>query len=674
MNRNSIPKALQPSMRLYFIVLVVFAVLGVVFRSHWVLLVLCEAAILILLLVYTLISDRRRKARLVSYIENITGSADTVARDNVVNFPVPTVIYNLATDRILWSNDRFGEITGERDHLFEINMTDVAPTYSGSWLSEGHRECPGLTELGGRKYKIYGSIIRSDRSHSQREFLAVTYWVDVTDYAETYDEYSNSRPVGAIILLDNYDELLKGLAEKDKSALLSNIDGCISDWAGSCGGLLTKSDRDRYLFLFEERYLQNFIDSKFSLLEQVRKFTGAGGIRATVSIGLGKGGESFEECFRFASLSVEMALSRGGDQVVMKDRLNFEFFGGQSAEQDKSSSVKYRVLSNAFSELIGDASMVLVMGHKMADLDTIGAAVGVCSAARKLGVPYRIVYHPERNASVQLIEKLKALPEYAEAFISSQQAILKADSKTFLVVVDTNRPAQVESESLLISCNRVAVIDHHRRAADYIENPDISIHEPSASSASELVAELLQFILEPSDILPIEAEAVLSGIVLDTKNFTMRTGSRTFDTAAFLQRSGADPASVKRLLQSDMASARQRFGIISKAKDYGNGIALAKASSSADRIVIAKAADELLNITGINASFVLAPSGDGVTISGRSLGDVDVQQILEHLGGGGNRTTAGVQMADITMDNAYQQLTNAIDAYISYNTAAEPAN
>lgn len=671
MHKITLPKALQPSMRLYFFVLILFAGFGFLFRGHWILMVICEGSIIVLLLIFTIISDRKRKRELVSYIENITDSVGTAARDNMVNFPVPAVIYNISTDRILWSNTRFAELSGEREHLFEINLSDVIPDYDGTWLSEGNRESPRLTSHGGRKFKVFGSIIRSDRTNADRDFLAVTYWVDVTEFADTYEEYTNSRPVAAQILLDNYDELLKGLSEKDKSALLSSIDDRITEWASGCGGFLTKSDRDRYLFIFEDRFLPRLEEGRFSVLDSVRELTGSGGVRATLSIGLGKGGESFDEIFRFASLSLEMALSRGGDQVVLKDALNFTFYDSHSEEQGSSSSVRSRVMSGAFAELVKDASMVLVMGHKLADLDAVGAAAGVCCIARKQNIPCRIVVNREASFASQLVEKLEVLPEYEGVFISAQEAILMADSGTLLTVVDTNRPSQVESESLLISCNRVAVIDHHRRAADYIEKPDLNFHEPGASSACELLCELLQYIAEPADILPAEADAMLSGIVLDTKSFTIRTHSRTFDAAAFLERCGANTASVKLLLQSDMTDARLRYSIISEARDYGNGIALAVSDIPADRVVIAKAADELLNISGITTSFVLSPVEGGVAISGRGIGDVDVQQILEALGGGGNRSTAGVQLSGITSEEACGRLTEAVDAYLARNNIAQ---
>ena len=321
----------------------------------------------------------------------------------------------------------------------------------------------------------------------------------------------------------------------------------------------------------------------------------------------------------------------------------------------------------AFGELLSDASNVLIMGHKYADLDCIGAAAGVCCAARSRGKTAKIVIDAEKNAAKQLLSRMQSTDEYKNAFITVQDAILSADNRTLLVVVDTNRPDQVESETLLISCNHLAVIDHHRRAANYIENPDLNFHEPYASSASELVSEMLQYIVDQSEIMVMEAAAMLSGIVLDTKSFSIRTGSRTFDAAAFLRRVGADTADVKKLLQSDLDAAIVRYNIVSNAKEYQDGIAIAASETQATRVIIAQSADELLNIAGISASFVLAPTGDTISISGRSIGNTDVQQVLEHLGGGGNRSTAGAQLKDMTAAEAEKKLKEAIDEYLSYN-------
>lgn len=666
MNKK-ITSMFQPSMRLYFMILILFSVGTFFFGQHGRYLAIGEAVIIIFLGIYTSVSNKKRTGKLLTYLESVTDSMDSAAKDSLASFPMPAIIYSLNTSQILWSNSKFIEISGSRKHMFEVRIDDIVPGYNSKWLAEGKSECPGFVELGDRKYKVFGSIVRSERGSAEREFLAATYWIDVTEFAETYDEFINTRPVAAMILLDNYDELLKNLSEKDKSSLLSSIDDRISHWTEGCGGYLSKADRDRYIFIFENRYLKGFIDDKFSVLDSVRQLTGSGGVHATLSIGIGKDGSSLEENFRFASLSIEMALSRGGDQTVIKNKYNFEFFGGQSAEFEKRTKVKSRVMANAFGELLNDASNVFIMGHKFADLDCIGAAVGVCCAARSRGKEARIVVDLENNASKQLIDRMKTIQEYEHAFISAQEAILMADSKSLLVVVDTNRPDQVESETLLISCNRVAVIDHHRRAASYIENPDLNFHEPYSSSASELVSEMLQYIVDQSEILRFEAEALLAGIVLDTKSFSIRTGSRTFDAAAFLRRAGADTAEVKKLLQSDLHSALTRYSIVSNAIEYGHGIALAGSSLPADRVTIAKAADELLNISGITASFVMSPVGNNISISGRSIGDIDVQQILERLGGGGNRSTAGAQLTGTNVKLAMDRLTAAIDEYISYS-------
>jgi c-di-AMP phosphodiesterase-like protein len=455
--------------------------------------------------------------------------------------------------------------------------------------------------------------------------MATTYWVDITDLAERYDEFLGSRAVCAIILLDNYDEFFKNTDEKEKSALLSSIYDKIDKWAKDSSGILCKLDRDKYLYIFEERYIAKFAAEKFSLLDRVRESTTFGGLHATLSIGIGREGESFEENYRFASMAIEMALSRGGDQAVIKSKTNYEFYGGHSTEMEKRTKVKSRVMANAFGELISDASTVFVMGHRFADLDTVGAAAGVLCIARKRGKKAYIVIDEEKSAAGNLIARLKELPDYEDVFISAQDALLMADSRSLLVVVDTSRPEQVESESLLLSLNHLAVIDHHRRAATFIENATLNFHEPYASSASELVVEMMQYLVDQADILRVEAEALLAGIVLDTKSFAIRTGSRTFDAAAYLRRAGADTIEVKRLFQQDFDTTLERFALIQNARLYRNGIAIASSLKPEKRIIIAQTADELLNIEGVEASFVVSPDGENVNVSARSIGTVNVQ-------------------------------------------------
>ncbi|MBR2879386.1 MAG: DHH family phosphoesterase, partial [Oscillospiraceae bacterium] len=465
-------------------------------------------------------------------------------------------------------------------------------------------------------------------------------------------------------VVDNYDELIKGVTDRKRMELRGLIDEEISKWCEGKGGLLRRYDTDRYMFIFESRYMQDFTVNKFELLEKIHSIVSTSGVHVTLSIGVGCDGESFAENFAFANLAIEMALSRGGDQAVIKNRYNFEFFGGRGTEIETRTKVKSRVTANALAELMRSSGQIYAMGHKFSDLDSVGGAVGIVCMARKLGKTAKIVVDCEKTASQMLIDALKATEEYADVFITPDEAMVSADSRTLLVVVDTNRPEQVESLNLLESCTRVAVIDHHRRAASYIQNAALSFHEPNASSVCELISELLQEIVGQGDVTKMEAEAMLSGIVLDTKNFTIRTGERTFDAAAFLRRLGADTSDVKKLLQSDMDHTVARYKILQSAMVYRGNIAIAVQENEQDRVVAAQAADELLNISGIEASIVVYATNDGgVVVSARSIGDVNVQLILEKLGGGGNKGAAGAQVSNMSLREAVNTICTSIDEY-----------
>jgi c-di-AMP phosphodiesterase-like protein len=362
-----------------------------------------------------------------------------------------------------------------------------------------------------------------------------------------------------------------------------------------------------------------------------------------------------------------MSLSRGGDQAVVKNRVSFEFFGGRSKEVEKRTKVKSRVVATSLSRIIIDSSSVFVMGHAWSDIDSLGAAAGVVAIARKCGKQAYIVINEQQTMAEPLLQKLKESEAYAGVFIDEQTALLYSDNKSILVVVDCNRPEIVESAGLLRSMQRVVVIDHHRRAANYIETAVLVMHEPYASSASELVCELIQYICSPGDLLRCEAEAMMAGIVLDTKGFTMHTGMRTFEAAAFLRGAGADPIEIKRLFQSDMQSSMERYEIITNAQIVRESIAVAAVDRAADRVIAAQAADEMLSIIGIDASFVLFQSATGTDISGRSLDTINVQMILEKLGGGGHQNIAGAQLKDMPVTKALDLLVAAIDLYFEEN-------
>ena len=658
MNRK-LPQLFQPSLQLYFICLVLFALASALFS--WPLAVL-ELAIVILLGVYHRSGLRKRRREITKYIENITGNVDVATKDTMVNSPLPMVIFRPESGDIIWTNDRFLQLTDDREHLFDAKLETVIPGFDTRWLLEGKSECPTEVPLGARRFLVYGHLVRA--SEKGGGFLATTYWVDVTDLVNIRDRYQASRPVAAVLLLDNYEDLMKNLTENQRSTIYSELNARLDAWAAGTGGMLRRMERDRYLFLFEQQYLSRFVEQKFDILDTIHQVVSPSGLSATLSIGVGVDGDSFQELLQFANLSIEMALSRGGDQAVIRNKFTFEFFGGRSKETEKRTKVKSRVMANALSALVSDSSCLFIMGHRSPDNDCIGAAAGVFAIARKKGVPAHIIQEPGTPPSKVLTDRLMQQPEYKDCFLPSQEALLLMDNRSLVVVVDTNRPEQVQSQEVLESCNRIAVIDHHRRAATYIEGAALNYHEPYASSASELVTELLQYIADPTDLTRAEAEALLAGIVLDTKNFTMRTGGRTFEAAAFLRRSGADTAEVKKLFQNDLAGTITKYSIIQNAKLYRDHIAIAVAEKPVNRVIAAQAADELLNIIGIDASFVVAPDGDRVNISGRSMGDTNVQVILEQLGGGGNAASAGGQVSGKSMEEVAVELARAIDRYL----------
>ena len=656
---RKLPQLFQPSLQLYFICLFLFALVSALFS--WPLAVL-ELAIVILLGLYHRTGMRKRRREITKYIENITGNVDVATKDTMVNSPLPMVIFRPESGDIIWTNDRFLQLTGDKEHLFDAKLETVLPDFDTRWLLEGKSECPDEVKLGERRFLVYGHLVRA--SERGGGFLATTYWVDVTELANTRDRYQASRPVVAVLLLDNYEDLMKNLTENQRSTIYSEVNARLDAWAAGTGGMLRRTERDRYLFLFEQQYLSRFVDQKFDILDTIHQVISPSGLSATLSIGVGVDGASFQELLQFANLSIEMALSRGGDQAVIRNKFTFEFFGGRSKETEKRTKVKSRVMANALSALVSDSSHLFIMGHRSPDNDCIGAAAGVAAIARKKGVPAHIIQEPGSPPGKVLADRLRQLPEYKDAFLSSQEALLLMDNRSLVVVVDTNRPEQVQSTEVLESCNRIAVIDHHRRAATYIEGAALNYHEPYASSASELVTELLQYIADPTDLTRVEAEALLAGIVLDTKNFSMRTGGRTFEAAAFLRRAGADTAEVKKLFQNDLAGTIAKYSIIQNAKLYRDQIAIAVVDHTVGRVTAAQAADELLNIIGIDTSFVLYPDGDRIIISARSIGDTNVQVILEKLGGGGNAAAAGGQIAGKTLEQVAQELAQAIDQYL----------
>ena len=654
--RKRLGKLLRPSMGAYFIAMAGFCLVALLMEQYW--LALGEALLTVSMFGFYMLDRYRRGNELRRYIRRANNTLESISQGDS---PFPMALVRLGDGGIVWVNPQFSAITGFSDTMMEQDLDSVIPGFSTEWLTIGKTECPHDVNLNGRRYRVYGTVIRAEDSMGM--MLGVLYFSDLTELYQVRDEYVRSRPVVSIILVDNYEELIKNLTESAISTLNARINDAITKWTEDYNGLLRKMDRNRFLFIFEKRDLERATEDKFSLLENVHEITNPAGLSASISIGLGVDGSNFDESYNFAALSIEMALSRGGDQAVIKDRFNFNFYGGRNREADYRSKVRSRVTANSLMELIGQSSQVFIMGHKNADLDAVGAAMGVACLCRKKGKKFHIVLDLENNASQRLIEEIREVHEYRDAFISGQDALLLCDNRSTLIVVDTNRPDQVESRPLLEAISKVCVIDHHRRAADYINPVVVNLHETYASSAAELVTELLLYAVESDDVLPIEAKSLMAGLCLDTKSFNVRTGERTFEAAAALRRMGADTVEVKKLLQNDFQDTMAKYQIIKSARLYRQEIAIAALNTGTTRVLAAQAADELLNISGISASFVLYPDGDTTVVSARSIGSANVQMILEPLGGGGNTATAGAQLKGTTVKETLDRLVESIDKF-----------
>ena len=649
-------RLLHTQVWIYFVLLCGFVLGAVVLEQYW--LAGIEALITVIAFFVYAFHRRSRRREIQQLLRKVTDQQNGIEG---ADSPFPTVVIRLFDGKILFANDAFSYATGYLEGMTERLLGEVLPGFSTDWLAAGKSEYPYDVTVQERRYRAYGSTVRADDPAGT--ILGIVHFADLTELYQVRDEYVRSRPVVSIIMIDNYEELTKNLTEGAISSLDAKINDAITKWTDGYHGLLRRLEKNRFLFLFEKRDMKHAEEEKFSLLEDVHQITSPSGLAVSISFGLGVDAASFEEGYSFASLAIEMALSRGGDQAVVKDRYNFAFYGGRTKETDRRSKVRSRVTANSLMELIGQSSHVFVMGHKNADLDAVGAAVGICCMCRKKEKKFSIVLDLQHNSAPKLIEEIQSVEQYRDAFVSPQEAMLMCDNHSVLVVVDTNRPDQVESVNLLEAISKVCVVDHHRRAADYISPVVVNLHEPYASSAAELTTELLQYAVEKSDVLPIEAKALLAGISLDTKSFNVRTGERTFEAAAYLRQLGADPVEVKKLLQNDFQDTIAKYQIIKSSRLYRQEIAIAALNSATNRVLAAQAADELLNISGISTSFVLYPDGEQVIISARSIGKANVQVILEPLGGGGNAATAGAQVNQATVKEVLDQLVASIDRF-----------
>ena len=588
------------------------------------------------------------------FLQDLGEHLNLADREALHNFPIPVIVVSGSAE-IIWYNDRFrnGLLDGEDAYGVSLSaITDLAPEEfcASQGVQLRYKE---------RDFKVFGF-----NSGDEENPLYMLYFTEDTEIKQMADEYKLSRPSVLIILIDNYEELMQNAKESEKSRVLGEIDFVLEAFMAPTTGFIYKLSSDRFLAVVEERHLQDMIQNRFRVLDEARQIKAGDSVPVTLSIGVGRGAKTLAESEQFAKQGLDMALGRGGDQVAVKTAGGFDFYGGVSKGYEKRTKVKTRIIAAALNELIEASDNVIVMGHRFGDLDCTGAAIAMAQAMRRLGKDSFVAVDQEKSLAKVLIQRVKEQEGNDGLFLHPEVAISRVTAKTLMIVVDTHNPEIVESKELLDACRSVVVIDHHRKMVHHIENAVIFFHEPYASSASEMVTELMQYMGDSSLVGRIEAEALMAGIMLDTRNFVIRTGVRTFEAAAYLRRRGADTVEVRKMFSSTIDAYQRRARLVAGAEIYRNcAIATADFTSEDLRIVAPQAADELLTISGVQASFVLYGVSDEVSISARSLGELNVQLVMESLGGGGHMTMSGAQLKNTSMEKARQMLLEAIDKY-----------
>jgi len=620
---------------------------------------------------YTYYANRKRKSEISETLQDLTLTVDSAAKTSLINSPFPLII--METDgNIIWKSSKFNSEFMDVD--INSYMNDLSIELRSDIESredKKNRDIVRQITIGNRIYKIIGRYVdfkNKDRDKKgKKEYMIILHFIDDTENVKLQKEYKDSKSCVGIIMVDNYEETIRGLDASEKPIVTAEIDKKMYDWASLTNGVLIKSDRDRYVYLFEQRYLETLKEDKFSILDKIKEIDTKEKVQFTLSIAVSNEGLTDKQKYESAQGAIDVVLGRGGDQAVIRENEIYKFFGGRAEEVEKRTKVKARVVAHALENLIKESKKVMIMGHNNPDMDSIGSCMGIYRLAKTLDTNAYIVSSEDVPALKAFNRELDKDSEYEDVIINKEVAMENVDEDTLLVVVDTHKVNYVDAPELLKEVKKIVIVDHHRRSADYIENATLMFQEVYASSAAELVTELLQYAETKINLKTIEAESLYAGIMMDTKNFTFKTGVRTFEAAAYLRRCGVDIIRVKKWFQSDLKSFNTIADIVKRADIVNTTIAISiydKTSKEAS-LICAKAADELLTISDITASFVLGNTGDKICISGRSIGDINVQVILEKLGGGGHITLAGAQVEGMTIEETKQELINRINEYFS---------
>lgn len=612
---------------------------------------------------------KKRNESVNNFLEIMAKSSNSISANIMDSFPIPIVVAHI-DGSICWYNEKFSELFFNKD-LFDTKLENSISDIKWGEILKSASYYEKRIRIDDKRYLLIANTIRNRNisiSEDEDKVSVYIYLIDRTVEYELKRKYDNEKTDVAIINIDNYDDVLQRVNDNEQQQILSKIRKCVNEWVDESNALLKVTDRDRFYMFFEHRYLAQYISKKFDILYKVRKVGEDMKLPVSISIGIGVGGSLFEND-TYARNALDMALGRGGDQVSIKDDTQYKFYGSKARDYEKSTRVKTRAIAVAFKDFIKNSDKVIFMGHSGADYDCFGAAVGLQRAVRTLGKKPYIVYDNNSPAVKKMYDNLRAMNEYKGMFVSNDDAVEILTSDTLVVVLDTHRPSMLPCPKLVEKAAKVVLIDHHRRSTDFINPCSLIYHEPYASSTCEMATELLEYMNLGSSLTTVEAECLYTGILMDTKNFIVKTGVRTFEAASYLRRLGLNTADVKKLFNVNKEDYDHRADIVKTARIVASKIAVAKCYTKYPniRVIASQAADEMLNIGDIRASIVVYPVDGSIGISARSLGDINVQLIMEYLGGGGHSTVAGAQVKEENVDKVIEDVEKAVFDYIANN-------
>jgi len=652
---------LTSRVKIYLVIIALLFILICTYDTTW---IIPSILFYILILGYTIWSNTKKKSEIETHIEEVAWGMNSTVRNTLNKSSIPLLVIETDGD-VIYKSPKFNK---------EFKNIDVI-TYVESIIKEIKLEIENNTDkkefskqitIENKVYKVLCeySISKKRDKRKQKEYVLTLTFIDETKYNNLFDQYINEKMCVCVAVIDNYEELIQKLSPEEKPTVLAKIDKTIYDWASSTGGLVVKNERDTYIFLFEQKYLSEIEKNKISILDLVKEIDAK--VPITLSISISNEENSYYERYKSALDGIELVLGRGGDQCIVRKEGKYKFYGGTSLEVEKRTKVKARIVAHTIEELIQDAENVIIMGHQNIDIDALGSSMGMYRLAKTIGKPAYIVAQDLGMNLGKFIDTLQET-EYEQAIVDKKGAQTLINKNTLLIIVDTHKKSYVQVPELLDQTDKIVVIDHHRKSTDFIDNATLTFQEVYASSAAELVTEIIQYVDRKVELTQTEIESLYGGIMVDTKNFTFKTGVRTFEAAAYLRKFGVDIIKVKKWFQADLESYNVIADIVKNADMISDSIAISiyEEVGKDSNTICAKAADELLTISNITASFVIGNTGENICISGRSIGDINVQLILEKLGGGGHITLAGAQLENMSLEEAKAELINRINEYFA---------